>query len=152
MPGRSFYISPMITKIPIEIIEIEPDNYHAFVKVRIGRRNARFLLDTGASKTVLDNEKILKFVKADAVMAYDDAKSVGLGTDTVETHIARLRSIRIGDLQTAAVDVAVLSLSHVNVVYSMLKLHEIDGVLGSDLLVRFHAVISYRARTLSLKK
>jgi hypothetical protein len=40
-------------------------------------------------------------------------------------------------------EVAVLSISHVNTTYQLLNIPKIDGVLGSDFLMKYKAVIDY---------
>ncbi len=137
--------------IPIEFAEIEPDNFHLFVQVKIGRKNSRLLLDTGASKTVLDQTRVLQFTQSHHLRNHDVA-SVGLGSSSVETQITLLSSMRFGSIKIKPVEVAVLDLCHVNQTYEMHNMKPIDGVLGSDLLYQLKAVIDYGKRNLQLKK
>jgi predicted aspartyl protease len=46
-------------KIKIDVREIEKKNYHLFIDLKMGGKPCRLLLDTGASKTVLDAGRIL---------------------------------------------------------------------------------------------
>jgi len=135
--------------IPIEFIEIEPGNFHLFISIKVGSKKARLLLDTGASKTAFDQQKVLKFVSGDLVVK-QDMNSIGLGSNEVETHLSLLPSIKLGKIKLSKYEVAVLDLNHVNMAYKTLGFKKIDGVLGSDLLHRFEAIINYKKAQLSL--
>jgi hypothetical protein len=63
-----------------------------------------------------------------------------------------LRELRLGPLVVSEIDVVLLDMSHVNESYLRLGLPALDGVLGSDLLHRYNAVIDYESAVLRLKK
>ncbi len=138
-------------KLPLEIVALESKTYHVFVNFTIGEEPCRMLLDTGASKTVLDDERILRFVAGEQIEAHE-SKSVGLGVDAMETRVTTLTSVKAGKLKIKKVEVAVLPLSHVNETYRLLDMHPVDGVLGSDFLVRYDAVIDMKKAVLTLRK
>ncbi|MCG9880707.1 MAG: retroviral-like aspartic protease family protein [Bacteroidia bacterium] len=129
--------------MPIEFIEIEEGNFHLFIHAKIGRKKARLLLDTGASKTAFDQEQILKFVDESTLHKYE-INSIGLGSNQVETHLSSLPSLKFGDIKLSKHEIAVLDLSHVNHAYKILGYPPIDGVMGSDLLYYFRALIDYK--------
>jgi predicted aspartyl protease len=138
-------------KINIIIEELEHKNYHLFVNLTISGVDCRLLLDTGASKTVFDSEKVLWFVKPDKIKA-NESKSVGLGVSEMETHVVTLKKIKFGKLEIKKMEVAVLPIGHVNTTYQLLEIPEIDGVLGSDFLMKYEAVIDYAKMTMTVKK
>lgn len=128
----------------IELVPIEQEGFHIFIKARINGKKARFLVDTGASRTVVDQNRILRYFKADeANFEKLEALSAGLGTNTMESHTIILRSLSFGRLVLKNYKTAVLDLSHVNDSYRIMKLKKIDGVIGGDLLHRMRAVIDY---------
>ncbi len=139
----------MRTKITMLAQQIEAGNFHLFIPVKIGRKSARMLLDTGASKSVMDEERVFQFIKKHS-LKIDAAQSVGLGAKTLPTNIAELPSVNIAEAKLVGVEVAVLNLNHVNEIYRSIGLPEIDGVLGSDLLMKYKAIINYEKRLLSL--
>lgn len=139
----------MKCKVKLEVCEIEKKNYHVFVSLKIGEKPCRLLLDTGASKTVFDKEKILKFIPVNKLKSHD-SKSVGLGTNEMETQVAVVKQLSINKLIIKKFTVAVLNIAHVNQTYATLNLPEIDGVLGSDFLMKYKAVIDYRKQILKL--
>lgn len=136
----------MKIKIPIRILKLE-DGFHLLVKLRVNGKAARLLIDTGASKTVFDRECIKKFISAEKLEKHDKL-STGLGTSNMKSQLAvidsiTLRKIRIRDYRTIVID-----LSHVNRAYGQMKQKPIDGVLGSDILEKYRAVIDYGKRIL----
>jgi predicted aspartyl protease len=136
-------------KINIIIQEIEKKNYHLFINIKIGKRSSRLMIDTGASKTVFDSTCVLKFVKKKMLKA-NKSKSVGLGTSDVVTKIVEINDLKYGTMKVQKMEIAVLDLSHVNHSYVELKLPKIDGVLGSDFLMKYKAVINYPKAVLKL--
>ncbi|MBC7383440.1 MAG: clan AA aspartic protease [Bacteroidia bacterium] len=134
----------------IDFVEIEANNFHLFVKVKVGKLSARLLLDTGASKTVFDQTKILRYIK-EGSLTNMDGTSVGLGSKNVETQLAQINCISFGKIKLKKVEVAAMDLSHVLQTYELLNMKAIDGVLGSDLLYHLKAVINYEKHTLKIK-
>lgn len=120
------------------------------MKVHINRKTANLVIDTGASKTVLDKSLILKFVR-DGKFEVHDKLSSGLGTNTMESQTTMIKKIKIGDLVINDYKAVLLDLSHVNESYKQIGLKPIDGVLGSDILLKYNAVIDYEKRIVKLK-
>jgi hypothetical protein len=138
-------------KIKLDVRELDFRTYHLFVNMEIDGVKCRLLLDTGASKTVFDKERVLRFVPLEQVEA-NESKSIGLGVTEMDTHIAVLRKIKLGDLNIKKLEVAVLPIGHVNTTYTQLNFPKIDGVLGSDFLMKYNAVIDYKKEIMTLKK
>jgi predicted aspartyl protease len=131
-------------KLKIEITPIESDGVHIFIRARINGKPARFLVDTGASRTVVDKKRILRYLEEDeANFEKLEALSAGLGTNTMESHTILLGSLSFGRLVLKNYKTAALDLTHVNDSYKIMKLKKIDGVVGGDLLQRLRAVIDY---------
>lgn len=129
-------------KIKLEAAEIEANNYHLFLCLKVNGHNCRLLLDTGASRTVFDSERVLRFVKPGKIKA-NESKSVGLGVADMETKVVKLKHITRGKLVIPKMEVAVLPIGHVNQTYAQIGLDPIDGVLGSDFLMKYEAVINF---------
>lgn len=135
--------------IKLEAAEIEANNYHLFLTLKVNGHKCRLLLDTGASRTVFDSERVLRFVKPDKIKA-NESKSVGLGVAEMETKVVKLKHITRGKLIIPKMEVAVLPIGHVNQTYAQIGLEPIDGVLGSDFLMAYEAVINFGKCTLRI--
>ena len=141
----------MTTKIPITIINIENEGFHLLIDAKINNKKARLIIDTGASSTVFDKEKIKKFVDEKKFIS-NDKLSTGLGTNSMKSEKTVLEKIIFGDLTIKKQPILLLDLSHVNNSYKSIGLKAIDGVLGSDLLLQFDAIIDYKKCKLTLTK
>jgi predicted aspartyl protease len=142
-------MSLKFSKIPIQIIAIEDDGFHLLIKAEIEDKDALLLIDTGASRSVFDINRIKNFL-GEKEFASHDKLSTGLGTNSMETHFTELNDLKIGDITLSSFKAVLLDLTHVNESYLKLGLAQIDGVLGSDVLFDRSAVIDYGRSELHL--
>lgn len=141
----------MKTRIPVKIFPIERAGYHIKLQVQINGKPAVFILDTGASKTVMDKAAVEHFVENPDMQLMDQTTS-GIGTNTMESHLVVLKKFSVGKLELRNFKCAVLDLKHVNIAYEHLGLTQVAGVLGGDILKKYKAVINYATSTLQLEK
>jgi hypothetical protein len=140
----------MTTTIPFTILSLDAEGYHLMIKVKINGKTANLIVDTGASKTVLDTTRGSKFVNEKDFKTHDKLSS-GLGTNTMQSQTAILKKMKIGDLEIRNYVTVLLDLSHVNSSYQQIGLKPVEGVLGSDILLQYKAVIDYEKKTMKLK-
>jgi predicted aspartyl protease len=136
--------------ISLKILLIDNDGMHLLVKIKINNRVARMIVDTGASRTVLDKNRIHRFVKENNFEKHDSL-STGLGTNNMESHIAEIKKLEVGSWKLENIVLVLLDLSHVNVSYGHIGIKEIDGVLGGDILSKYDALIDYGKKQMVLK-
>jgi hypothetical protein len=138
----------MPTKIPIKILKLE-GGFHLLVSLRVNGKLSRMLIDTGASHTVFDITKIKRFLKSEKLERHDKL-STGLGTNSMKSKLVVMNKIEIGKIAIRKYRSVVIDLSHVNKAYAFMKQKPIDGVLGSDVLKKYGAVINYGKKSLVL--
>lgn len=131
----------MSLNVPIQLLKIE-DGFHLLITIRVNGKPARLLIDTGASKTVFDKEMVVKFLSIERFEKHDKL-STGLGTGTMKSHLAVIDTISIGKTKIKNYKTVVIDLSHVNRAYKQMRQKPIDGVLGSDILKEYGAIINY---------
>ena len=136
--------------IPLKAVSLREEGFHLFVKARLGKLSMRLLIDTGASKTVLDKNFLSKNFPGLSLEA-NEQLTTGVGTNSIQSEFAEIDLLQIGKLRLKNYKVAVLDLQHVNETYSMIQLPGIDGVLGCDVLVEKNAVIDLRKSELRIK-
>ncbi|HNW98257.1 MAG TPA: aspartyl protease family protein [Bacteroidales bacterium] len=142
----------MKLKIPIEIIELEPESFHLFIEGHINGKPANMLVDTGASKTVFDLNRISNFInKRKKKFESFEKTTTGLGTNSMESHFTNFKKFNIKKLAFVDFKAILLDMTHVNQSYEMLKMKPIDGVLGSDLLMKYKSVIDYKKHIISFE-
>jgi hypothetical protein len=111
---------------------------------------ANILIDTGASQTVLDMNRVQLFTNQ---QQFEKAEklSKGLGTNSMAGYKFSINQFVLGDLVIEDYDVVSLDLSHINASYEDLGLTPIDMVLGGDFLMHYSANIQYSSAELWLK-
>lgn len=128
--------------ILLELISMNGGGYHLGLEVNLNGKTAFLLLDTGASRTVFDKNQIEYFNNNQAIELLDE-KSTGLGTSSMDIHTTEISNLQIGNKKIENITLALIDLSHVNETYEKLGLKKIQGVLGSDLLYKYNAIIDY---------
>ena len=73
----------MEIKIPIEIVELEDNSFHIIVSLQIGSIEGDFIIDTGASVTVID--KLTPF----SYEPLDDVSEINSGGVCGDKHLQR---------------------------------------------------------------
>lgn len=136
-------------EIPINIINIEGDGFHIVTDGLINGKSARFVVDTGASRTVFDKDRILNYIN-NPEFSEKEGLSAGIGGTDISSFIFDIEELRFGDLMISNYQAVAMDLSNINDSYEMIKLPPIDGVFGGDLLKKHNAVINYRLKKIRL--
>ena len=136
--------------IPIRFVEIEGSGLHLAVSGFVNGNLANILIDTGASQTVFDKNRIHLF--SDQTEFEKAGKlSKGLGTDSMEGFNFHIHQLVLGDLLLEGYDLVALDLGHINASYAEMDLSPIDMVLGGDFLYKYKASIRYSSAELWLR-
>lgn len=136
--------------IPLNIIDLHGDGFHPVLDIVIFNKPFKVVLDTGASRTAFDRDLLIQ-ANEEANIIASERLSTGLGTNTMESATAVIENIWIGDMMIPEMEVAVLDLSTINVAYRELGHPEVLGVLGSDVLMKYNAVVDFGKKRLLLK-
>jgi predicted aspartyl protease len=139
------------TLLKLKIVELDKQGFHYFLKAKVNGESARFLLDTGASHTVMDSSRIQSFIDH-SNFEENPTLSTGLGTNTMQSQIAVLDSFKLGKAVLENFEMILMDLSHVNESYRLAEKKTLDGVLGSNVLKELNAIIRFsNPPSLSLK-
>jgi hypothetical protein len=134
-------------QISFEKRKLSDGGLHIFVQVEIERIMATWIVDTGASHSVLD----IGWLKDTFPMKVTEAieePAQGIG-DAVEVYQTTLDLIILGDLEIQNQPMALIDMKMVNKVYQKEGFEPIQGLMGGDLLNAFHAVIDYKKQKIS---
>ncbi|MEN8117427.1 MAG: aspartyl protease family protein [Bacteroidota bacterium] len=136
-------------KIPVQIIELESENYHVLVSSAFfDGTKGNWVIDTGASKSVFDKNMVNYYsVFEDET---EELHSAGLDQEPLTTIIGYMKTFSLGKMKIENMKIALLDLSHINELYSKATDLKICGLIGSDFLVKHGAVIDYRKGILKL--
>ena len=115
------------------------------VKGMIHGKEANFLIDTGASRSVFDPKTISSFID-DLTFEKKEGITAGVGGSDLESSTFRIDVFSIGDMEIRDYEGVALDLDNVHELYGKLGLPHIDGILGGDLLKRHKAIINYKSK------
>lgn len=138
----------MEIQVPLEIVELEDNSYHIITTVLIGSIEGDFIIDTGASVTVIDRNTPFSH---EAIADVPEINSGGVSGRIEEVKLVNLPTFQIGDYIIEDLHAAIIDLDYVNTLYEKQLNRRVAGLLGSDFLVKFKAVIDYENKRLQLK-
>ena len=136
-------------EVPIQLLDIEGEGFHIMVKGSIHGKEANFLIDTGASRSVFDPKIISTFID-DLQFEKKEGMTAGVGSSDLEAVTFLIDRFSIGALEITDYQAVALDLENIHEMYGKLGLPRIDGIMGGDLLKRYKAVINYRCKKLRL--
>lgn len=122
---------------------------HAILNVTINGQESHFVLDSGASVSVVNNDELLKF-RLIPTSKVDNAQATGLGGN-VSAQSFNVESLKIQNFKTNTTHIFAMDLSHVVNALNNISSVPIDGVIGQDILVAHEAIIDIASNTLYLK-
>jgi len=133
-------------KIPIRLNTIG----HLEADVKIDGITTTFLIDTGASNTVIDinfaRENLFEFASI-------GEQGGGVGTSQLELFHKQVDLFEINDFKIPSFDLYATDFQHVKDSLAKKGITEpCNGVIGADILIKYKAKINYRKKTLYLKK
>ena len=136
-------------EVPIQLLDIEGDGFHIMVQGKIHGKEAHFLIDTGASRSVFDPNTITDFID-DIQFEKKEGMTAGVGSSDLESSTFIIDNFSIGNLEINNYEAVALDLENIHEMYAKIALPNIDGILGGDLLKKYKAVINYRSKKLRL--
>ena len=139
----------MVVSIPFEIKELEPTSFHPIVQAQIENTSINMILDTGASRTVLNMELLLNLPRINP--PHEETFAAGINAQRLEVEQVLVPNIRIGQLEFADMLVFGTDLQAVSSLYEQMAGMRIDGLLGCDFLEAHKATIDFKKRVIRLK-
>lgn len=140
----------MRSKIAIELIELESYNYHLLICSRFNDgETAYWVIDTGASKSVFDIN-LAEFILSEEE-GTEDLHAANMSEEPLKTSLGILKPLLFGKLKVDNMKVALMDMNHINELYQKVSDYKICGLLGSDFLLKYNAVIDYKKRVMVLK-
>ena len=127
----------------------ESEGYNLYVDGRVNGKKARLMVDTGAFATLLHSQFVLgmkiptrktKFV------------SSGINLSPSRVHVATITRLSVGSMDMRSHRVGVINLERLIYGSSPQASPPVAGLLGSEMLQRYHAIIDFGTKSLYLKQ
>lgn len=142
---QSFLISKGFNKIPLVKSKVR----HFEIKAKLNGIQGKFILDTGASHSVVDEALIQKFNMKLLKKKSNNAGGLGASKFSVKHSNGNLVSFKNFTIDKRKI--LVMDLSHVNAALSNNGAGKVDGVIGADILNKYNAIIDYKGKAIFLK-
>ena len=138
-------------EIPLQIIELENNNYHILIEGSFDDgTSACWIIDTGASKSVLDSN-LSQFYEPIESDNKEDYQSAGINQGMMETSVGKILHLRFGNLDLTNQKMALIDLKHVNDIYEKYTTYKIAGLLGGDILMQYKCIIDYERKIIQFQ-
>ncbi|WP_297086768.1 retropepsin-like aspartic protease [uncultured Draconibacterium sp.] len=139
----------MRVKLPVKIVELESSNFHLLVSCCLNSGEQEYwVIDTGASRSVFD--KNLTAGIAAVMDETEDLHAANMSEAPLKTSLGTLNPVSFGKFRVEAMQVALIDMDAINDLYQKVSEYKICGLLGSDFLLKYHAVIDYKRQLLKL--
>ncbi len=138
----------MTRSLSFKVVEIETDSYHLIVDAHIGDVPVKLIVDTGASRSVIDKS----FDSGIRVEGIDDTVAVGFMSSNVNIELALIPSLIVGGIKFDDFPIALADLTALQDLYSKITGFSVDGLLGCDFLVKNITSINFRTKKIYLKQ
>ncbi len=135
--------------IPIQLIKID-EGYHLLIEVQLDEQKINLVVDTGASKTIIDLAALNDDYKN--LLVDTEEVSTSIGDSELKSSKVILKMLHLSEIQLSDIEIHTLDLSSVTTAYEALDLPKVHGILGSDILFKYQAIINFRNLSLSLIK
>lgn len=121
---------------------------HIILSVKINGIDTRFILDTGASNSVIDeNQKERLNINS----SISNIVATGAGSTDIPMQMAKDIKLEIGSLLLNNKEFVIMNLDHVNLAIIDYNGQRIDGIIGSEILTEINAIIDYNDLNLFMK-
>ncbi len=133
------------TKIRLKRIK----SNHFVLKATVNGVKGRFILDTGASNTLIDDKRAETFKLN--IEDSEEVKVTGAGAENMDSKVSKKNSISIGKWSQSKTVIVLFNLVHVNSGLDNFDIKPVDGIIGTDILKMGKAIIDYNKQELYLK-
>jgi hypothetical protein len=136
-------------KIPLEILKIDI-GYQILCRLKINNKEFRMLLDTGASQTMFDIKKYKEISDEDKID--NDFVSSGFGGHSIKSSYIKVNEMKLGDIIIKDYNMLLINFDSFNSHFKNNGYPLVDGIIGGDILYKYHAMIDYESRDMILKE
>ncbi len=138
-----------MTSLNLIQLNFETGGYNLLARVIINGKHALLMIDTGAPKTVLDNDHFQKFVEQ-TELKRQPRKKLAPGATSIYSYTGKIDTLEIGSVIIRDYEISAVDLSAINRTFRGQGKPQIDGLLGCDLLHHCRATLKFKERVLEI--
>ena len=127
----------------------ESEGYNLYVDGKVNGTKARLMVDTGAFATLLHSQFVLRMK---IPMHKTKLRSVGVNLAQSRVRLANIARFSVGSMDMRSHNVGVINLERLVHGGLLDASPPVAGLLGSEMLQRYHAIIDFGTNSLYLKQ
>jgi len=139
----------MIAKIPFRVVELEPDSYHIVIDGKIEGVESIFIIDTGASRTIIDKCYVEKLKKLK--IGTENPMATGISSEQIPVELYNIPKLVLEDITFKNIHSLAADLTAVNEIYMNITGKKIAGLIGCDFLLDKVNKIDFKKKLMSVK-
>jgi len=121
---------------------------HIIIDCFINNVRGQFILDTGASNSCIDYNKSDYF----NLTLEPSNESASSATNKIKSiYLSRNNHLKIGDWKSKSYEFFVFDMNYIKTIFSDEENTNVDGIIGSDLLIKNNAKIDYEKKKIELE-
>lgn len=144
------FLNAMKIEIPFLLKELEPGSFHPIVIADIDGVKVNLIIDSGASRTVIDSSLTANFLIFD--QQTNEPFAAGINAQRIAVQQVELPSLNMGGFDFGTISVFSADLSPISNLYKEMINFPIHGLLGCDFLVRYKVYIDFKSQILVIRK
>jgi len=138
----------MIKKIPFQIIELENKSYHIVIAGKIDGIDLTLIIDTGASRTIIDKCYADKLEKL--ALGTEQPMATGLSAEQIPVELYNISKLTLEGVLFENIQSLTADLSPINEVYLSITGKSIGGLIGCDFLLERVKSIDFKRKYLTI--
>lgn len=136
--------------IPFVVKETEDGSFHPIVQAEIDGQPIFLIIDTGASRTVLDKSLVNSYAVSENIN--QEAFAAGINAQKLEVEQAIVPLLKIGGIVFSDFSVFCTDLKPVSALFEEMSQTPIDGLLGCDFFHSNNATINFYKKVITIDK
>ena len=141
----------MKSEIKLTLASLEKDSFHLLVNGSVNGEVLTMVIDTGASRSCFDIDFLSNIINQEH-FEENESPSSGIGTNEMFSKITCINNLLIGEFEINNYTAVGIDMKHIHQAYQTIGLPTVNGIIGSDILLKYKAIIDYRKCTLILKR
>jgi hypothetical protein len=138
----------MIRRIPFQIIELEHQSYHIIIDGKIDDIDLTLIIDSGASRTIIDKCYADKLEKL--ALGTEKPIATGISAEQIPVELYNISKLTLEGVLFENIQSLTADLSAINEVYLSLTGKSIGGLIGCDFLLQKVKRIDFKKKYLTV--
>lgn len=128
-------------------VRISSKSGHLVTKATVNGHEGRFIIDTGASASCINQEMYKEFQLETEFLD----RTIGTASGSLRPRISHNNTLELGDWSDEDSTFLSMDMNHINNALKAERMRSIQGLLGADFLISAQAVIDYKGKKIYLK-